>query len=268
MATSTLQKRPPHLDDRPASRLTLVEHLDELRWRLALCLATLFVTGTLALWNAERLIAWLRRPIGIWPLRLAYFSPTEALGAYLTVGVWGGLILALPVILYQAWMFVRPALTWRERSAVLAWLGWGSALFLGGAAAAYWLVLPKLLRFLLSIGSPSLQPVLSVRQYLSFVLSVVISCGAVCELPLVIALLTRLDVVTPQSLRRFRPLALLALVIAAALLTPTTDAFTLLLAMIPLAALYELSIAISRLVAASTTRPPIPPSPPRTTSSR
>lgn len=247
MATSTVQKL-PRPDPSPSPRLTLVEHLDELRWRLAVCLLTVLATAGLTLCNAERLIAWLRRPIGIWPPRLAYFSPTEALGAYCTVGIWGGLVLALPVILYQVWMFIRPALTWRERSAVLAWLGWGSALFLAGAAAAYWLVLPKLLGFLLSLGSPSLEPVLSVKQYLSFALSVLITCGLVCELPLIIALLTRFDIVTPHSLRRFRPLSLLAMVVAAAVLTPTTDAFTLLLAMIPLAALYELSIAVSGLI--------------------
>lgn len=249
MATSTLRKRPPRPDDDPSSPgFTLVEHLDELRWRLAVCLITLIATAGLTLCYAETLIAWLRRPVGLWPPRLAYFSPTEALGAYVTVGFWGGVVLALPVILYQAWMFVRPALTWRERSAVVAWLGWGSALFLAGAAAAYWLVLPPLLEFLLRIGGGTLEPVLSVKQYLSFVLSVIISCGVVCELPLAIALLTNLDIVTPQGLRRFRPLSLLMMVVAAALLTPTTDAFTLLLAMVPLAALYEISIAVSRLV--------------------
>ena len=260
MATSTLQKRPPaddrresrersSRDDRPPSnRLTLVEHLDELRRRLLICVATVVLTASLALWKASLLIAWLKRPVGMWPPRLAYFSPTEALSAYVTVGVWTGLVLALPVILYQAWMFIRPALTWKERRAAAAWVWWGTALFLAGAGAAYWVVLPWLLRFLLSIGSPTLEPVLSVRQYLSFSLGVIVSCGLVCELPLAIALLTRLGVVSPSLLSRMRPLALLILLIAAAVLTPTTDAFTLLLATVPLVLLYELSIAVSRLV--------------------
>ena len=158
-----------------------------------------------------------------------------------------GVALALPILCYQAWAFVRPALTWRERASALAVAGWGSVLFAAGAALAYWMVLPWLLRFLLGIGSLYLEPVLSINRYLSFVLGVLLTCGLTCELPLAILLLTRAGVVSPEWLCRTRPLAWLILVIAAAFLTPTTDAVTLLLATIPLVALYELSIAVSRL---------------------
>ena len=236
---------PSHPREAPA-RLTFIEHLDELRRRLLICLGAVVVTSSLALWKAGWLVGWLKRPAGDQLTHLAFFSPTEALAAYMQVGLLAGAALALPVLGYQAWAFVRPALTWRERASALAVAGWGSALFLGGAALAYWMVLPWLLRFLLGVGSPHLEPVLSVSRYLSFVLGVLVTCGLVCELPLVILLLTRIGIVSPGLLRRTRPVAWLILVIAAAVLTPTTDAVTMILATIPLIALYELSIAVSR----------------------
>lgn len=247
MATSTLQKVLP--PDEPASspRLTFVEHLDELRRRLLIGLAAVVVTSSLTLWKAGWLVGWLKRPAGDRLARLAFFGPTDALAAYVQVGVLAGVVLASPILFYQAWAFVRPALTWRQRASALAVAGWGSALFVAGTALAYWMVLPWLLRFLLGVGSPYLEPVLSVNRYLSFVLGVLVTCGLVCELPLVILLLTRAGIVSPELLRRARPVAWLILVIAAAVITPTTDAVTMILATIPLIALYELSIAVSRL---------------------
>ena len=247
MAISTLQKVLPPDESASSPRLTFVEHLDELRRRLLICLGAVVVTSSLTVWKAGWLVGWLKRPAGDQLARLAFFSPTEALAAYVQVGVLAGVALALPILCYQAWAFVRPALTWRERASALAVAGWGSVLFAAGTALAYWMVLPWLLRFLLSVGSPYLEPVLSVNRYLSFVLGVLLTCGLTCELPLVILLLTRAGVVSPEWLCRTRPLACLLLVIVAAFLTPTTDAVTLLLATIPLVALYELSIAVSRL---------------------
>ncbi len=231
----------------------------ELRRRLLVCVLTVLLASGLGFWLADWLLAWLKRPAGYLLPTLAFFSPTEGLVAYLTVAVAFGLVAALPVLLYQLWAFVRPALTWRERTYGVAFVCWGSLCFVLGAEVGYGVLLPYFLKFLLSVGSPHLAPVISVSQYLSFVLGVILLCGAVFELPVVVFLLSRMGLVNPQMLRRHRPLAMLIILIVAAMVTPTTDAISLFLLALPLALLYE----FSRLIAAGSTprrsRPPQPP---------
>ena len=261
MATSTLRKVLPPDEPTSSPRLTFVEHLDELRRRLLICLGAVVVTSSLALWKAGWLVGWLKRPAGDQLARLAFFSPTEALAAYVQVGVLAGVALALPILCYQAWAFVRPALTWRERTYGVAFVWWGSLCFVLGAEVGYGVLLPFFLKFLLSVGSPHLAPVISVNQYLSFVLGVILLCGAVFELPVVVFLLSRMGLVSAQMLRRHRLLAMLILLIVAAIVTPTTDAISLFLLALPLALLYELSALIA---AGSTPRRSRPPQPPHT----
>jgi sec-independent protein translocase protein TatC len=210
---------------------------------------TVVLTSGIGFGVAGRLIEWLKRPAGSLLPRLAFFSPTEALVAYVKVAVLFGVVLALPVLLYQVWAFVRPGLIRRERTAGLAFVWWGSVLFATGAALAYTVCLPVFLQFLLNVGSPSLEPVISISRYLSFVTSVILICGAFFELPLVVWMLSRLGILTPRVLRRRRSLALLAMLIVAAFVTPTTDAISLLLMTVPLLVLYELSILVSSLSA-------------------
>ncbi|MBI3323783.1 MAG: twin-arginine translocase subunit TatC [Candidatus Omnitrophica bacterium] len=228
-------------------QLTLLEHLDELRGRLAISIGWLVVSSGVSFCFADRLLEWLKRPAGAALPRLAFFGPAEGLAAYFKLALAGGLILSLPVILYQIWAFMRPALTWRERYYGLACVSWGSVLFLAGAALAYFGCLPLFLRFLLGFGASQMEPVISVHRYLSFVLGIILFCGAFFEMPLVVFALTRLGIVTPNALRRRRAIVLLGLVIAAAVVTPTTDAVSLILVSVPLALLYEISIVVSRL---------------------
>ena len=230
--------------DHPADspRLTILEHLEELRLRLTVCVIAV-VAGTFASFGfAPRLLEWLRKPAGPSLQTLAFFSPTEAFGAYMKLAIACGIALAMPVMLFQIWRFVRSGLTWRERlyGALFVWCG--SALFVAGLAFAYWVCLPLFLRFLLSIGAPTLQPVVSIGHYLSFVTGVMLSCGVLFELPLVIVLLTRMGMLMPESLQKHRAAAVLTLLIIAACVTPTTDAVSLLVMTVPLLVLYELSI--------------------------
>jgi sec-independent protein translocase protein TatC len=232
-------------------RLTLAEHLDELRRRLAVCLVAVALGSGVGFAFAGHLLELLKRPAGVWLPHLAFFSPTEALFAYVRVAVTFGIVVALPVLLYEVWAFIESALTRVERFYGLLFVWLGSLLFAGGVAFAYAALLPVSLRVLLTIGGPSLMPMISVSRYLSFALGLLIACGAVFELPLVIVLLAKLGAVTPQLLRQQRGLAIVIILVVAALLTPTTDALSLLLMALPLLALYELSILLARLV-----RPP------------
>ena len=235
----------PGEEPQPPRDLTFLEHLDELRTRLFLCLIALAGTTGASLMVADRLIGWLKQPAGDRLGTLAFFTPTEALTAHLKVAMISGLVCALPVVLYELWAFIRPALRRRERAYALVVVLWGSALFGVGVWAAHRLVLPLFLKVLLSVGEPYLQPVISVGRYVSFTLGVMLACGALCELPLVLLVLVRLGVLTPQGLRRHRPVALLGLLVLAAVVTPTTDAFTMLIAVVPLVILYEAAIVIA-----------------------
>lgn len=243
--TPPAPSRPPVAE--PDVRLTFAEHLQELRGRLALCLAVLLAAVGVSFSQAEQIIVWLRRPVdGLLP-RFAFFSPTEPLVAYIKVSLLSGLVLAMPVLLSQVWGFVRSGLSWRERYYGLAFVGWGSLLFAAGIAFAYFWLLPVSLHVLLGIGRGVLEPVVSIDTYLSFVTTLAVWCGVVFELPVVLFLLAKVGVVTPEWLRQSRPYAMLVLVIVAAVITPTTDPVNLLLMAVPMALLYEVSILVTRI---------------------
>ena len=225
---------------------TLAEHLEELRRRLGIGLGALLLATWVSFSQVERIILWLYRPAE-WSLsRLAFFSPTEPLLAYVRVAVLSGLLLSMPVMLGQLWGFVRGGLTARERG-YGAWLiGWGSLQCLLGAAFAYYALLPVSLRFLLGIGRWYLEPVISLDRYLSFVTTLIFWSAVVFELPVVLFVLAKAGVVTSEWLRQQRRYAILVLVVLSALVTPTTDPVSLMLMAVPLMALYELSIWITR----------------------
>lgn len=228
-----------------SSRLTISAHLDELRRRLGISLLAVVVGASVSLAFVDRLLAWLKRPAEPYLTRLAFFSPTEGVLAYLKIALTAGLVLAMPVVLHQTWAFIRPALTWKERASGIAFVWLGSLLFVLGGAVAYAVGLPLFLRLLLSVGGGAFEPVLSINRYLSFVTGVMVLGGIICELPLVVVMLTRLGVLSPAWLRRMRPLAWLAMLILAAVLTPTTDVISLVFVTIPIILLYEAGLVIS-----------------------
>ena len=230
-------------------RLPIVGHLEELRRRLWICVGAIGLASALSVAWTGQLIDWLKRPAGPLLPRLAFFSPPEALLAYMKVAVTAGLVVCVPVILSQLWAFVRPGLARKERSYGLVFIWWGSALFLIGGAFAYWVILPVSLRFLLGFGGGQLEPVISISRYLSFTTMVILACGVVFQWPLVVFLLAKLGVIRPQTLRRKWRHAVVGMVVVGAILTPTTDVATLLLMTVPMFALYEVSIWIAKLAA-------------------
>lgn len=245
-AASRAHRPPPDEEQR---RLPVTGHLEELRRRLWVCISAILVASALSVAWTGQLIDWLKRPAGPLLPRLAFFSPPEALIAYMKVAIMAGLALSVPVLLYEGWAFVRPGLTLRERRCGLAFVGWGTLLFLIGAAFAYGVILPVSLRFLLGFGGTNLEPVISINQYLSFTTAVILACGVVFQLPLAVFLLTKLGVLRPQTLRRKWRHAVVGMVVVGAILTPTTDVATLLLMTVPMFALYEVSIWIARIAA-------------------
>lgn len=227
------------------TKMTLLEHLDELRSRLLISLAAVLLCACLAFWKVKALVKYLIIP----PVdNLVFFSPAEAFSAYCKVAVFAGIILASPVILFQIWRFASAGLEMRERRTILFFLPFSIALFLCGAAFAFLAVIPWALKFLINFAGPELVPMISISKYLSFVVMLVLIFGVVFELPVAVVLSTKLGIINPGMLSRNRKYAIVVIFIAAAVLTPTPDAFTMMLMAVPMVGLYEVSIWLSKLV--------------------
>jgi sec-independent protein translocase protein TatC len=176
--------------------------------------------------------------------RLQSLKPTTYLMVSMEVGLWGGLILALPVVFYQMWLFVAPGLFRNERRVVLPVVAMSVVCFAIGALVAYWLVLPLGLRFFLALEPPGMTSQWAVDQYISFVVRLLLGFGLVFEMPVLSFLLSRIGLITPQLLRRVRRYSIVIIFIVAAVLTPPDPLSQVLLAL-PLLLLYEVSIWIS-----------------------
>lgn len=217
--------------------MTAIEHLEELRLRLGIAVATWILASLLAFPLADDLLAALARPLP----GLYVTSPAEAFLVHLRLALYAGAVLAAPVALYQAVAFVLPALTPQERRL----LGWALpatlGLFLLGVAFGYAVVLPALLRFLLRFAREPLHPLFTADRYLSFVAGAVLPLGLAFQLPALALLLGRLGLVDALALARARRYAALAALVAGGLLSPGPDVVSQLLLAGPLYALYEAS---------------------------
>jgi sec-independent protein translocase protein TatC len=224
-------------------RLTLVEHLDELRTRIVICVFTFLVGFGLCFWQDEEVFDILNKPLpeGFKPLT---FGVTEPFLTTVTISAYAGLALALPVILYQLYAFVLPAFSPTERKVAVPLLMLIPVLFIAGVVFCYFVVLTPALQFLLDFNADEFNTQVRARDYYSFVTLVMIAMGLGFQIPVGVLAATRLGVVTPAKLRANRRYAIVAIAVAAAFL-PTIDPVTLILEMIPLILLYELSILLA-----------------------
>ena len=224
-------------------RLSLVEHLEELRSRLMAALFAFGVAFALCFWQDERLIDIVNKPLpdGHEPITL---SPTEPLLTTVTVAMYGAILIAMPVILYQIYAFVLPAFSPTERKVALPLLLMVPFLFVGGVAFGYFVVLKPALSFLLNFNASEFQTEVRARDYYSFVSLSLLSIGILFQIPVGVLGLTKLGITTPAKLRKNRRYAILGCAVLAALL-PTIDPVTMLIEMVPLIVLYELSILLA-----------------------
>jgi sec-independent protein translocase protein TatC len=228
--------------------MTFLEHLDELRRRSIISLAALVICALLFFPLSEQLLHLLKIPAGNHLGPLVYFSPEEALVTYMRLSFFGGFIVCLPILLSQIWAFLAPALPDKMRARSVPVILAVSSLFLAGVIFAYEILLPSALQFLLSFSTSSLVPTISVGKYISFVLGFLLACGTSFQMPLLIGGLTYAGIITPVWLIKNFKLAVIGLLILSAFLTPTTDAFNMLLLAGPLIGLYAASILLSRLI--------------------
>jgi sec-independent protein translocase protein TatC len=230
-------------------KMPLTAHLEELRKRLISSFIALAVGFGIAYGFKEKLFLFLSSPL-VERLpegsALQYIAIPEAFLTYLKISLFGGLFLAMPVILYEVWRFVAPGLYEREKRYFIPFVVFSMLFFLGGASFCYYIVFPFVFRFFMSFSGGSLLAMPAIRQYLSFATRLLIAFGLVFEMPIFIFFLGRIGLVSYKGLARQRRMAVVLVFVGAALLTPPDVVSQLMLAG-PLLILFELSIQIVRI---------------------
>lgn len=218
----------------------LRDHLQEFRKRLIICLGVVAIAA-LACYNyVDDIIALLSGPAG----KLYFMNPSEVFFTYMEIALYAGILFTLPVLLYEVWAFVAPALWPEERRAVLVILPTAVILFYVGLVFAYYLVIPAAVTFFMGFATQTLQPMFSLESYLSFILALTLPFGFIFELPLIVVFLAKIGLVTGDFLKGKRKILIVIAFIFAAVVSPTTDIFTQTMIAVPLIVLYEISLFI------------------------
>lgn len=240
-------------DARVPGEMSLLEHLEELRSRLfkvsaAVVLGT--VVGYVVFpWLFDLLISpycSVFQDIPRDECGVIATEPLEPFSVRIKVAMLVGLFLGGPVVFWQLWRFIVPGLTERERRYAAPFVFTSQLLFACGIAFA-WFILPNALAVLVSLGGPDIEPLLTSRAYVSFVLTTSVAFGIVFLLPVVLTFLSLVGVLSSTTMRTARPYAVVAIAVVAAMVTPTTDPVTMLLMMAPMVIFYEISVLLARL---------------------
>jgi sec-independent protein translocase protein TatC len=246
-------------------KMSLTAHLEDLRKRIIISVAAVLAAFVVAFNYSEEIFGILMFPLRnsldfsiselyvrfvpvdkLKTTKLVFLAPTEAFWMNMKVALVAALVFSLPVIFLQLWKFIAPGLQPTEKKYVIPFVIVSTGLFIVGASFCFIIVLPFALSFLLNykIGD-FLMPMLSVGQYVDFCLKFILAFGAIFELPIVLIFLTKIGLVTPETLKRNRRLAIVLAFVAGAILTPTPDPFNQTLMAIPIIMLYEVGIQLS-----------------------
>jgi sec-independent protein translocase protein TatC len=255
-STQTEPVLPPRREEEePGARMSFFEHLVELRKRIINSLLAIGVGMVLGLIVSNKVITFIVQPM-LKALRahhlqdrLYYPSPATPISLYINLGLYVGIVIAMPFVLYQIWLFVAPGLYRHERRAVLGFVISSMFLFLCGMAFGYYIMLPQVLNFLISFANYlPLTPLIAVNEYFDFILIVLLGLGVIFELPVLIFILSLFGIVTPKFLLRNFRYAMLVITVVAAIVTPTPDATTMLIFMAPMILLYFAGVLVSYMV--------------------
>lgn len=247
IATPTpAEMAPSAREETGEGRLTLIEHLGELRTRLIRASLAIAMGTAVSFMFTRQLLELLAVPLGPFRSQLISVEMTEYFGAYMRVALTAGIILAMPVVVYEVVGFVTPGLTGRERRLLFLWLPFVTVSFAVGVAFAFFVVLPPAARFLLFFGAETVTVMVRISNYVSFVTTLLLWIGIIFELPVVLALLTRLGVVNYRKLAGWRKYAILLAFVVAAVVTPTPDPVNQTLVALPMIVLYEIGVQLAR----------------------
>ncbi len=229
---------------RDEGEMPISGHLQEFRKRLIICLAAVAAASVIAYQFVDDIIAMISAPAG----KLYFLNPTEVFFSYLEISVCTGALVTLPILCYEIWQFVRPALAPTERHAVLWLVPFAVLLFYAGLAFSFFLVLPAAVQFFMGFSTDTLQPMFSLSSYLSFFIAFMLPFGVVFELPLILFFLGKIGIVSSAFLKRKRRILIVLAFVFAGVISPTTDVFTQTMIAVPMIVLYEVSIYLVQYV--------------------
>lgn len=216
---------------------TFFDHLDELRIRLLRSAGVFMVALFVFYAFSDRILRWVIAPVG----KLYFTAPSDAFMAQMILTVFGGLFLSLPYILFETWQFVGLALKEEEKKTIFYFLPLSIGLFVLGVVFAYFAIIPLMYQFFLSFSSEILQPMITVKNYISFIGNMTLAFGVVFQLPLILIFLAKIGIATPEFLIQKRRHAIVLILIGSAVVTPP-DVVSMILMTIPLMILYEIGV--------------------------
>ncbi len=226
----------------PAHLKPIWDHVGELRTCLVKSLLAVVLGCGVVYHYIDTIMFWIIKPVG----QVIFTSPADAFVARLTLSILGGFILGLPVILHQLWSFVALALKDNERRYILMFGPLSLLFFIAGILFAYFIALPFSVRFLLGFANEWMAPMITIRNYISFFVTLVVAFGVIFELPIILVFLTAIGVATPAFLSQKRRHAIVLILFVSAVITPP-DLVTLLIMTCPLLVLYELGVIASKI---------------------
>ncbi len=251
---NTATEAPPEESKRDAMPVMgFLDHLEELRKRLVYCIISV-VIGFFACWGfREKIYGIMQVPIvdalrahGA-PEKLVYLNPVDPFNLYLKIAALAGLFLTSPFVLYQVWMFISPGLYRNEKRYVMPFMASTIALFSAGGVFGYKFVYPRALDFLIGFGS-QFQPMITISEYTSLFLSIVLGMGLIFEMPILIFFLALMGIVSAGFMWKNFRYAILLIFIVAAIVTPTPDILSMCIFAAPMVGLYVISIGIAWMV--------------------
>ena len=227
--------------------MSFLDHLEELRWRIIYSFIGLVVGAIIAWIFIDFLIEKvLLKPAIDNKIPLQNLEPFGQLFLYMEVAIIAGIIISLPNIFYQFWKFLAPALRKKERKYIKSIVAFSTFCFLCGIAFAYYVMIPMAFKFAVQFGTTAIKNEFAINKYLSIIISIMIGAGIVFELPMVSFFLTKIGILKPEFMRKYRRHAIVVIFILAAVLTPGTDPVSQVILAVPLFLLYEVSILISK----------------------
>jgi len=232
----------------PDVEMSFLDHIEELRWRIIYALIGIVLFTIVAWIFIDPLVEFvLLKPARDANASLQNLRPFGQLFLYVQVAIIVGIVASLPNIFYQLWQFIAPALRKRERKYILWIVFFSTFCFLAGIAFAYFVMLPLAMKFAAQFGSEAIKNEFSIEEYMSIIISVMLAAGVVFELPMVSFFLSKLGILTPKFMRKYRRHAIVIILVLSAILTPGADPVSQVILAVPLVLLYEISIFISKI---------------------
>ena len=228
--------------------MSFLDHIEELRWRIIYSLIGVLVFTIIAWIFIDPLVEIvLLKPARDANASLQNLRPFGQLFLYVQVAIIVGIVASLPNIFYQLWKFIAPALKKKERKYILWIVFFSTFCFLAGIAFAYFVMLPLAMKFAAQFGTQEISNEFAIDEYMSIIISVMLAAGVVFELPMVSFFLSKLGILTPKFMRKYRRHAIVIILVLAAILTPGADPVSQVILAVPLVLLYEISIFISKI---------------------